>query len=29
MYALYIDDSILGAPTRQELEEAIKAIKDT
>ena len=28
MYALYIDDSILGAPTRQELEEAIKAIKD-
>ena len=28
MYALYIDDSILGAPTRQEFEEAIKAIKD-
>ena len=28
MYALYIDDSILGAPTRQELDEAIKAIKD-
>ena len=28
MYALYIDDSILGAPTHQELEEAIKAIKD-
>ena len=28
MYALYIDDSILGAPTPQELEEAIKAIKD-
>ena len=28
MYALYIDDSILGAPTCQELEEAIKAIKD-
>ena len=27
-YTLYIDDSILGAPTRQELEEAIKAIKD-
>ena len=29
MYALYIDDSILGAPTCQELDEAIKAIKDT
>ena len=28
MYALYIDDSILGAPMHQELEEAIKAIKD-
>ena len=28
MYALYIDDSILGAPTHQELDEAIKAIKD-
>ena len=28
MYALYIDDSILGAPTRQELDEAINAIKD-
>ena len=28
MYALYIDDSILGAPTRQEFDEAIKAIKD-
>ena len=28
MYALYIDDSILGAPTRQDLDEAIKAIKD-
>ena len=28
MYALYIDDSILGAPTCQELDEAIKAIKD-
>ena len=28
MYALYIDDSILGAPMRQELEEAIKEIKD-
>ena len=28
MYALYIDDSILGAPTCQELEEAIKTIKD-
>ena len=28
MYALYIDDSILGAPTRQELDEAIKAIND-
>ena len=29
MYALYIDDSILGAPTRHELDIAIKAIKDT
>ena len=29
MYALYIDDSRLGAPTRQELDEAIKAIKGT
>ena len=28
MYALYIDDSILGAPTRKELEAAIKAIQD-
>ena len=28
MYALYIDDSILGAPTRQELDVAIAAIKD-
>ena len=28
MYALYIDDSILGAPTRHELDEAITAIKD-
>ena len=28
MYALYIDDSILGVATHQELEEAIKAIKD-
>ena len=28
MYTLYIDDSILGAPTPQELDEAIKAIKD-
>ena len=28
MYALYTDDSILGAPTCQELEEAIEAIKD-
>ena len=28
MYALYIDDSILVAPTRQELDKAIKAIKD-
>ena len=28
MYALYIEDSILGAPARQELEEAIKPIKD-
>ena len=26
MYALYIDDSILGAPTCQESDEAIKAI---
>ena len=29
MYALYIDDSILGAPTSQELDEATKAIKGT
>ena len=29
MYALYIDDSILGAPMRKELEAAIKAIQDT
>ena len=28
MYALYIDDTILGAPMHQKLEEAIKAIKD-
>ena len=28
MYALYIDDSILGAPTRKELNAAIKAIQD-
>ena len=28
MYALHIDDSILGAPLHQDLEEAIKAIKD-
>ena len=28
MYALHIDDSILGAPTHQEFDEAIKAIKD-
>ena len=28
MYALYIDDTILGAPMRHELDEAIKAIKD-
>ena len=28
MYAIYIDDSILGAPTHQKLDEAIKAIKD-
>ena len=28
MYALYIDDSIVGAPTRKELEAAIKAILD-
>ena len=28
MYALYIDDSILGVPTRKELEAAIKAIQD-
>ena len=28
MYALYIDDSILGAPTHQELDVAISAIKD-
>ena len=29
MYALSIDDSILGAPTRKELDAAIKAIQDT
>ena len=28
MYALYIDDSILGAPTQKELEAAIKPIQD-
>ena len=28
MYALYIDDSKLGAPTRQEQDMAIQAIKD-
>ena len=28
LYALYIDDSILGAPTRCELDEAITAIKE-
>ena len=28
MYALYIDDSILGAPTRKELDTAIKVIQD-
>ena len=28
LYALYIDDSILGAPTRRELDEAITAIKE-
>ena len=28
MYALHIDDSILGAPTCKELEAAIKAIQD-
>ena len=28
MYALYIDNSILGAPTQRELEAAIKAIQD-
>ena len=28
MYTLYIDDSILGAPTHQELDEDITAIKD-
>ena len=28
MYALYIDDSILGAPTQKELEAAIKVIQD-
>ena len=28
MYALYIDDSILGTPTRHELDVAIAAIKD-
>ena len=29
MYALYNDDSILGAPPRHELDKAIMAIKDT
>ena len=29
MYALYIDHSILGAPTCKELDAAIKAIQDT
>ena len=28
MYTLYIDDSILGAPTHHELDVAITAIKD-
>ena len=28
VYALYIDDSILGAPTRKELDAAIKGIQD-
>ena len=28
MYTLYIDDSLLGAPTWHELDKAIKAIKD-
>ena len=28
MYTLYIDDSILGAPTCHELDKAITAIKD-
>ena len=28
MYALYIDDSILGAPMQKELDAAIKAIQD-
>ena len=28
MYALYIDDSILGAPMQKELEAAIRAIQD-
>ena len=28
LYALYIDDSILGAPTRHELDVAIRAITD-
>ena len=28
MYALYIDDSILGAPTHHKLDEAITATKD-
>ena len=28
MYTLYFDDSILGAPTRHKLDEAISAIKD-
>ena len=29
MYTLYIDNSILGAPTHEELDAAIKAIQDT
>ena len=29
MYVLYIDDSILGAPTRKELDAAINATQDT
>ena len=28
MYALYIDNSILVAPTQKELEAAIKAIQE-